>query len=149
MAVVVGDSSLDSKLPFARARGLPVGPAGSPCSSFSASSLLEPLPAASRSATSPHGGISPPRVREGSAGPPTTPHHLTGKCVSCVARCSFADGTIYSRYSPYSNIFLPRASESQPRGGAAAVLLPPRPRDDLRALASFSPSSSPPCVSPR
>lgn len=25
------------------------------------------------------------------------PHHRTGKCVSCVARCSFADGTIYSR----------------------------------------------------
>lgn len=26
-------------------------------------------------------------------------HHLAGKCVSCVARCLFVDGTIYSRYS--------------------------------------------------
>lgn len=30
-------------------------------------------------------------------GPPPPPTIWPGKCVSCVARCSFADGTIYSR----------------------------------------------------
>lgn len=84
---VVGDSSVDSELSFARGDLL--------WASFGPYlSLPEPL----APLLPLHGGISPLLVVPRDRGL-LHPHRLAGKCVSCVARCSFADGTIYSRYS--------------------------------------------------
>jgi len=77
---VVGDSSVDSELPFCAKGTYRGGPVGYlyPQRSFLAAE------------------ISLPRVMP-YHGPSILPPSGTGKCVSCVARCSFADETIYSR----------------------------------------------------
>lgn len=83
---VVGDSSVDSELPFCAKgtyRGDPVGLYLYPRRSFLTAEISLPLVMSDR--------------EEGGAKGLLLPHHQTGKCVSCVARCSFADGTIYSR----------------------------------------------------
>lgn len=115
--VVVGESR-------SIARGLTVGPAASPFSSFSPLVLFSAAP---EPATSPHGGISPPRARKGPAGPPTTPHHRQGKCISCVARCSLRTGRFTRGIARIQiSSCRARAREREPRGGR---FLPPH--DDL------------------
>lgn len=120
---MVGDSSLDSELPFfSRGEGKGETLAWTPMGASSNRTVP------SRAGSS----LLYPGAPEASYRPTIWP----GKCVSCVARCSFADGTIYSR--GYSRIQISSCAGRDPASCLVALVLPP-----FLIASSRSPSFSP------
>lgn len=100
---VVGDSSVDSasKPPLADLRGPYGGPSGPERAPYTPT-----IPS--------RGEISPLGSHTERTRGLLLPHQLAGKCVSCVARCSFVrTGRFTLAVYSYSNIFLPRARASE------------------------------------